>query len=80
VPLDSARIATLTAELMDELDEAGIDGEIVDALIVLEIDDGENSLTRLRCTSKRGVVGLGLANTATALYHALISVETDDED
>jgi hypothetical protein len=80
VALDSSAIAELTAKLMDELDDAGVDGRIVDALIVLEIDDGEDHLTRLKCSSERSVIGMGLARSAELLYAASIDVERDDDE
>lgn len=75
--LDSAPIARLAAELMDQLDEDLPEGtELEDVLLVVEVsfpaedpdEDGQRETeVRVKGTSDRSVVALGLAEIAAQI-------------
>lgn len=77
--IDPAKLAELTASLMDELEEAyGSEAELGDVVIAVEVvlpDD--TTIVEHRCTSSRAVVFAGLASMLTA--SALDGYRGDDD-
>lgn len=59
--LDTTKIGQVAAELMEAVEEHyGPEAEIADAMIIVEVDVGDEEFTEVRCSSDRAVVKRGL--------------------
>lgn len=64
--LDPAPIGVAALELMEAIEEEHPDARFEDALVIVEVSIGEETLTRWKGTTHRATIGYGLASFAAA--------------